>query len=40
MAECSFYGAIQLYYALVPWNTIPVHGLTYQEVQLKGEPSD
>lgn len=40
MAEGGFYGALQLDYALVPLNTIPVRGLTCQEVQLKDELSN
>lgn len=40
MVEGSLYGSLQIDYALVPLNTIPVRGLTCQEVQLKGELSD
>jgi len=36
----SLNGYIQLDYALLPLNTIPVRSLTCQEVQLKGEFSD
>lgn len=40
MPEARHYGYIQRDYAVLSLNTMPVHGLTCQEVQLKGEFSD